>query len=147
VSPCLLLLTATSKQHWYQAQAQRHLMLECCCPIIEGLAMNETAVLEQRRQARAEKHQVDNALLDLHLKAADALGDLKESANVRAQALQQVEKWESGHLCNPRYVVAWRNILNLPEPSMRKAMLSDDSEGTALRQNTPCGLLLGTLAK
>ncbi len=109
--------------------------------------MNETAVLEQRRQARAAKHLVDNDLLDLHLQAVDALFDPKGGSNVRAQALQQVAKWESGHLCNPRYVEAWRNILNLPEPTMRMAMLQDDSEGIALRQNSPFGFLLDTSAK
>lgn len=109
--------------------------------------MNEADILEQRRQARAAKHLVDNALIDLHLKAANALRDPGESADVRAQALRQVAKWENGHLCKPRYVEMWRNILSLPVNPMCAAMLRDDSEGIALRQNTPFGFLLETSAK
>lgn len=109
--------------------------------------MNEAAVLEQRRQARAAKHLVDAALVDLHLKAASALLSPSESADVRAQALQQVARWERDHLCNPRYVDAWRTILNLPLASIQSAMLRDDSEGVALRQNSPFGFLLRRLPK
>ena len=75
--------------------------------------MNEAAVLEQRRQARSAKQLVDAALIDLHLKAARALLSPSKSADVRKQALQQVARWESDHLCNPRYIGAWRTILTM----------------------------------
>ncbi len=109
--------------------------------------MNETAVLEQRRQARAAKHLVDNALFDLHLKAANALHDPASCSDVRERALRQVAKWEHDHLCNPRYVETWRSILGMPAESMRVAMLRDDAEGIALRQNSPFGFLLDTAAQ
>lgn len=109
--------------------------------------MNEAAVLEQRRQARSAKHLADAALMDLHLKAASALLSPSESADVREQALRQIARWERDHLCNPRYVYAWRTILNLPLASIQSAMLRDDSEGVALRQNSPFGFLLRSLPK
>jgi hypothetical protein len=54
--------------------------------------MNEATILEQRRQARAAKHLVDSALLDLHRKAANALLNPQEGVLVRERALQQVTK-------------------------------------------------------
>ena len=108
--------------------------------------MNESMVLEQRRQARAAKYLADSALLDLHRKAANALLAPGEGAHVRERALQQVEKWQRQHLCNPRYVQAWRNILDLPAASIPAAMLREDAEGIALRQNSPFGFLVNRAA-
>lgn len=104
--------------------------------------MSEAEVLEQRRQARAAKHLVDESLVNLHQKAVIALLDPIEGAHVREQALEHVAKWERGHLCNPRYVQAWRGILNLPAAAMQAAMLRDDAEGVSLRQNSPFGFLV-----
>ena len=108
--------------------------------------MNEEAILEQRRQARAAKHLVDSSLLDLHRKAAAALLAQREGEQVRERALQQVEKWDRGHLCNPHYVQAWRNILDLPVAFIPAAMLREDAEGIALRQNSPFGFLIKAAA-
>lgn len=108
--------------------------------------MNESMLLEQRRQARAAKHLADSALLDLHRKAANALLATEEGAQVRERALRQVEKWHRQHLCNPRYVQAWRNILDLPVASIPAAMLREDAEGVALRQNSPFGFMLNEAA-
>ena len=108
--------------------------------------MSEADVLEQRRQARAAKHLVDMALVNLHQKAVNALLDPVQSAQVRQQALLQVEKWDRGHLCNPRYIEAWRNILNLPATSMSAAILRNDTEGVSLRQNSPFGFLMDRAA-
>ena len=105
--------------------------------------MSETEVLDQRRQARAAKRIVHANLLDLHHKAIIALLDPIEGEHVREQALQQIEKWDREHLCNPRYVQTWRSILNLPTASMRAAILRDDPEGVSLRQNSPFGFLAG----
>lgn len=109
--------------------------------------MSDVEVLEQRRQARAAKHLVDESLVELHQKAIIALLDPVEGKHVRELALQQVEKWDRGHLCNPRYVQAWRGILNLPVATMRAAMLRDDPEGISLRQNSPFGFLVGSAGK
>ena len=106
--------------------------------------MSNAEVLEQRRKARSEKHLVDISLMNLHQKAATALLDPIEGEHVREQALQQVAKWECGHLCNPRYILAWRVILKLPATAMRAAMLRDDPEGLSLRQNSPFGFLVGS---
>jgi hypothetical protein len=108
--------------------------------------MSEAEILEQRRQARAAKHLVDESLIDLHHKAIIALLDPIGGEHVREQALQQIEKWDRGHLCNPRYIQAWRGILNLPVTAMRTAILRDDPEGVSLRQNSPFGFLVGRVA-
>lgn len=104
--------------------------------------MSAAEVLEQRRQARAAKRLVDESLVDLHQKAVLALLDPAEGEHVREQALQQIEKWNRGRLCNPRYVLAWRGILNLPAAAMRAAILRDDPEGVSLPQNSPFGFLV-----
>ena len=98
--------------------------------------MSEAEVLEQRREARAAKHLIDESLVALHQKAVTALLDPAEAKHVREQALEQVAKWERGHLCNPRYAQAWRGILNLPAAAIRAAILRDDAEGVSLRQNS-----------
>ncbi len=109
--------------------------------------MNEIEIFEQRRQARAVKHRVDVGLLKLHQKAVNALLDPVTGEQVRRMALQQIEKWQRGNLCNPRYIQAWRGILSLPAVSMRTAMLRDDTEGMSLRQNSPFGFLVGKAAQ
>ncbi len=108
--------------------------------------MNPSALLEQRRQARSAKQLVDAGLLDLHKQAADALLDPKQGKLVREHALHQIDKWDRGHLCNPHYVQAWRDILSLPAPSIRAAILRPDAEGIALRQNSPFGFLVNRAA-
>ncbi len=108
--------------------------------------MDSSALLEQRRQARAAKQLLDASLLDLHKKAAAALLDPQQSRQVREHALHQIDKWDRGHLCNLHYVQAWRNILNLPSPSIPAAILRQDAEGIALRQNSPFGFLVNRAA-
>ncbi len=110
------------------------------------LAMNQSIILEQRRQARAEKNLVDAALVELHVKACEALSNSSAGNGVRERALQQVARWESAHLCDMHYVDAWRNILNLPLASIKPAMLRNDAEGVALRQNSPFGFLVNRAA-
>lgn len=108
--------------------------------------MNDSELLEQRRLARAEKQQLDFRLFELHRQAADALLDPKLGAQVKQHALNQIDKWDSGHLCNPHYVQAWRRILSLPAPSIPAAILRQDAEGVALRQNSPFGFLVNRRA-
>jgi hypothetical protein len=100
-------------------------------------------ILAQRRQARADRQVHDAGLLDLHRLAVNALLDPGQGPQIRDRALRQVEKWERGGLCHPRYVLAWRGILGLPAADLAPAMLRDDPEGRALRQNSPLGFLLG----
>lgn len=104
--------------------------------------MSHENILEQRRQARFEKSQKDADLMDLHKVAADALCN-SDAGSVRARASAQIDKWELNALCNPRYVALWRNILNLPAVALRAALLRDDAEGVAMRQNSPFGFLKG----
>lgn len=106
--------------------------------------MSNENILEQRRQARIEKNRKDAELMQLHKVVADVL-DKPDAADVRARALAQVAKWEHGSLCNPRYVTLWRGILNMPIAALRAAMLRDDAEGVALRQNSPFGFFKGHL--
>ena len=109
--------------------------------------MNTEDVIEQRRLARIGKHQSDNRLVDFHRKAVAALLDQRDGERVRKLALARVEKWDSEQLCNPRYVKAWRNILNMPVASMCESILTDDPEGVSLRQNSPFGFLLHESAR
>lgn len=109
--------------------------------------MNTEEVIEQRRLARMGKQQSDDRLVNLHHKAVEALLDQRNGERVRKMALARVEKWDSEQLCNPRYVKAWRNILNMPVASMCESILTDDPEGVSLRQNSPFGFLLHELAR
>lgn len=109
--------------------------------------MNTEEVIEQRRLARTGKHQSDDRLVDLHRKAIEALLDQRDGERVRRLALVRVEKWDSEHLCNPRYIKAWRNILNMPVASMCESILTNDPEGVSLRQDSPFGFLLHESAR
>ncbi len=102
--------------------------------------MSSENILEQRRQARIEKSKKDAELMQLHKAVADALSK-SGAANVRDRALAQVAKWERDSLCNPRYVTLWRSVLGLPIAALRTAILRDDADGVALRQNSPFGFL------
>ena len=111
------------------------------------MRLDNADVIEQRRLARMGKHQSDDRLVDFHRKAVEALLDQRDGERVRRLALDRVEKWDSEQICNPRYVKAWRNILNMPVTAMRESILSDDSEGVSLRQNSPFGFLLHESAR
>jgi hypothetical protein len=104
--------------------------------------MNEAEIIEQRRLARMCKSQSDERLTGLHRKAVDALLDQQDGERVRRRALERVEKWESEQLCNPRYIKAWHNILNMPPSMMCEFILTYEPDGVSLRQNSPFGFLL-----
>lgn len=109
--------------------------------------MNTEEVIEQRRLARIGKQQSDDRLANLHHKAVEALLDQRDGERVRKMALARVEKWDSEQLCNPRYVKAWRAILNMPVAMMCDSILTNDPEGISLRQNSPFGFLLHESAR
>lgn len=104
--------------------------------------METTEVIEQRRLARMGKSRSDAMLIALHRRAVEALLDQHNGEHVRRLALERVEKWDKEQLCNPRYIKAWRNILNMPVASMCESILTDAPEGVSLRQNSPFGFLL-----
>jgi hypothetical protein len=106
--------------------------------------MNPEIILQQRRQARLEKRLTDAELLALHQRAVAALLDEERREDVRQRALLQVDRWEREHLCSPRYISAWRHILNLAPAAQSQAILRDDVEGVSLRQNWPFGFLVPT---
>jgi hypothetical protein len=106
------------------------------------IAMTDAEIIEQRRLARMGKSRSDDRLTSLHRKAVEALLDRVDGERVRRRALERVEKWDSEQLCNPRYVMAWRTILNLPVAAMCASILTDEPEGVSLRQNSPFGFLL-----
>ncbi|CDW94980.1 MULTISPECIES: hypothetical protein [unclassified Thiomonas] len=99
------------------------------------------AALVLRREAIAEKTAVDARLFDIHRIACDqfALPEAREAVRRRAQL--QVDRWERGHLCSPRYIAAWKRILGLEPKDFQAEVLRTDAEGVALRQNTPFGFL------
>lgn len=109
--------------------------------------MNAEEIIEQRRLARMGKQRSDDSLVSLHRKAVEVLLDQRDGERVRRLALERVEKWDSEHLCNPRYIKAWRNILNMPVASMCESILTNDPEGVSLRQNSPFGFLLHESAR
>jgi hypothetical protein len=101
-------------------------------------------LLALRRQARAARQAADDGLRERHRQVVAALLDPDRAAQVRERALRQVEKWERGRLCHPRYADAWRAILGLPSADLPAAILRDDPQGASLRQNSPFGFLLGS---
>lgn len=103
---------------------------------------NTADVIEQHRLARMGKSQSDSMLVALHRKAVKALQDQRNSERVRRLALERVEKWDSEQLCNPCYIAAWRNILNMPVASMCESILAETPDSVSLRQNSPFGFLL-----
>jgi len=103
--------------------------------------MSDEEILEQRRLARQEKSRRDAELMRFHVLAADAMTG-SEAQQVRERALAKVDAWEAKGLCSSRYITEWRRMLNLPLQALRQAMLRDDAEGIALRQNTPFGFLM-----
>jgi hypothetical protein len=108
-----------------------------------GSAMksDRDAELALRREAKAEKAAIDARLFDIHRIACEqfALPDAREAVRHRAQS--QVDQWERGHLCSPRYIAAWKRILGLDPKDFQAEVLRTDAEGVALRQNTPFGFL------
>ena len=111
------------------------------------MSMRKADVIENRRLARIDKHRSDDRLVDFHRRAVEALLDQRDGERVRRLALERVDKWEREKLCNPRYVKAWRNILDMPVAAMCESILSDDSDGISLRQNSPFGFLLHESAR
>ncbi|MCR4298724.1 MAG: hypothetical protein NUV75_08235 [Gallionella sp.] len=111
------------------------------------MGMNEAEIIERRRLARMGKRQSDDRLVNLHHQAVEALLDQHDGERVRRLALERVEKWDSEQLCNPRYIKAWRSILNMPVAMMCKSILTDEPEGVSLRQNSPFGFLLHESAR
>lgn len=107
-----------------------------------GIAVNRAKVLEERAHARAAKMLADGDLFRLHERAVAAMRDPARGSEVRAQARASVDVWELRHLCHTRYVDAWRAILALPSAALAAAILRDDAEGVALRQNSPFGFLV-----
>lgn len=104
--------------------------------------MSEAEILLLRKRARVKKALNDAAMADFHRKALDAMHDPSDGGQVLERASQQVDKWERDHLCHMRYVNEWRRILALPASAMPAAVLRDDDEGVALRQNSPFGFLV-----
>lgn len=104
--------------------------------------MSNDGLIDQHRLARMGKHQSVVRPIDLHRKAVEALLDQMDGERVRRFALARVEKWESEQLCNPRYIQAWRNILNMPLSMMCEFILTDEPDGVSLRENSPFGFLL-----
>ncbi|MGO8754706.1 MAG: hypothetical protein ACLQHK_05695 [Gallionellaceae bacterium] len=109
--------------------------------------MSDAEIIEKRRLARMGKHRSDDRLVDLHRKAVEASLDQQDGERVRRLALERVEKWDSEQLFNPRYVKAWRNILNMPVAIMCESILTNDPDGVSLRQNSPFGFLLHESAR
>ena len=103
--------------------------------------MSDDEILEQRRLARQEKSKRDAELLQLHELAADAMAG-SEARQVRERALSRVDAWEEKGLCSRYYIDEWRRMLSLPPQALRQAMLRQDGDGTAFRQNTPFSFLM-----
>lgn len=101
------------------------------------------SILALRQAARAGKAAGDLAVLHAHQRVAERLASPAENAALRQRALAQISLWESDGLCHRRYIQAWRFLLSEPVDELSSAMLRDDPEGVALRQNTPFGFALG----
>lgn len=93
-------------------------------------------LLALRRAALQEKKQLDAERLQLHRHILQLIA-APGSEWVLQKAHEQIDKWESNKLCNPRYVFMWRNWLALPAAYLEAAMLREDDLGVSMRQNSP----------
>ncbi len=109
--------------------------------------MEREELLALRRQARADKDRIDEHRLQVHRRIVELLyrGDA-DSKVVRNQALGQIEKWERNQICHPRYIVRWREWLDMPASFGKAAILSENDIGVSMRQNSPFHHLIAKLA-
>lgn len=101
-------------------------------------SVEQEKLFELRRQARADKAQLDARILELHYQVVQLLHQGSEQSDwVRAEAFKQTDLWEDRRLCNPRYVHEWRRLLELPVDQAQVEILREDDYGISMRQNSP----------
>lgn len=91
-----------------------------------------------RCQARASKATKDQENLEFHRKVVELLfaeGEINQT--MKAQALEMVQKWEDGKVCDPRYVFTWRQWLDMPPEFAKHAILDETDLGLSMRCNSP----------
>lgn len=93
-------------------------------------------LLALRREAIDAQRLTDKERLERHRQVVELLKG-PHAAYVREKAHEQINKWEQRSLCNPRYVVAWREWLSMPISMAELSILREDDLGTSMRQNTP----------
>ncbi|MEK6788107.1 MAG: hypothetical protein AABY68_04070 [Pseudomonadota bacterium] len=75
--------------------------------------------------------------LHFHELVAQQLANHRKRPKLLADAHARISQWEHDELCWSGYAVAWRSILALPLPQFKSAILAEDGERPALRQNSP----------
>lgn len=91
---------------------------------------------KQRQVARQAKRQRDDEHRERHRQVLQLL-DGPQREWILKKAREQINKWESNHLCNPRYVFMWREWLDMPPALCKVAVLREDDLGVSMRQNSP----------
>lgn len=91
-----------------------------------------------RRAAIDAQRLIDKERLECHRQVVELLKG-PHAAYVREKAHEQINKWEQRRLCNPRYVVAWREWLSMPISVAELNILREDDVGVSMRQNSPFG--------
>lgn len=98
------------------------------------------SVSDPRRQARQAQQQREMQRLMQHQQLAiELLCAPRPAQNKRIQAaLDQVKRWETGHLCSADYIERWQQWLALPISELAPLMCSAaQGWGPAMRQNSP----------
>lgn len=60
-----------------------------------------------------------------------------QGERIRRQAEKVINLWESQPHADPFYAARWRQLLTLPVPALRAAVLASDEEGERLRHTQP----------
>lgn len=101
--------------------------------------LERAGALDERRRARQQQQQVEQARLMAHQRIAiELLAEPKCRAPLLAAARDEVRRWEEKQLCSPDYIERWSRWLALPVAQLAQTMCSDaDGWGRAMRQNSP----------
>ncbi len=98
----------------------------------------QVEVLEACRVSRGEKAQRDQANLEFHRAVVELLYQPGQPGVwIKLKALETVQKWADGQLCNPQYIAAWRQWLDMPYEYAKAAILREDDIGLSMRCNSP----------
>lgn len=99
--------------------------------------------LDDRRRAREQQKQVEQARLMAHQRVAiELLADPQERRRLLALARVEVQRWRDLALCSDDYIQRWTEWLALPVTDLARRMCSDAGGwGTAMRQNSPFAVL------
>jgi hypothetical protein len=112
----------------------------------------EPVMVEQRRRAESLRPQVGTTR-ESQQSEPHRVAELRGLAYHRAlasrlrrpvieQARARLRRWRDEGKIDPRYALAWEEVLALPMEEIRRTIAVDDQQGRDLRQNSPFAGLL-----